>query len=317
MNIFEKKKMFFSKFESPNVIIKAHDREISKISINQSKKIFISASFDSILKIWNLNNCSYVSNLSGHIGSINTVLLDEKYNIALSGGDDMGIKCWDIEYNKIISTYNGHFSSVTCLAMHPILNIVISSSNDCTVRLWDLRARKEVKTLLCHKNTVTSVITNPETPHIITSSMDRTVCMWDVVMNKPVNQITGNKEGIIHLKKCKNHDFFFGLSKGFITVFRKNGSVIKKIINCKHTNIDFCTINNYRIISSEKGGILKIQRFPLEKIKVFDITTQKIFGPTKNDCEISTIEFDNLSKKIICGTENGRICILSRNWKSV
>merc|ERR1711966_244416 len=101
------------------------------------KKILISGSNDSRIKIWNLKNYSHLSNLIGHLGCVNDILLCDKYNFCFSGGDDMIIKCWDLEYNKNIANFYGHHSAITSLSLHPVLNIIVSSSRDCSIRIWD------------------------------------------------------------------------------------------------------------------------------------------------------------------------------------
>ena len=303
----------FKKIYFPIRLISGHNGEIKKIVSNNKKKILISGSNDSRIKIWNLKNYSHLSNLIGHLGCVNDILLCDKYNFCFSGGDDMIIKCWDLEYNKNIANFYGHHSAITSLSLHPVLNIIVSSSRDCSIRIWDMRMRKEISTLLNHSDTVTSVITNTESPHIISSSIDKKICLWDIVINKPVFTTKKNDSPVLKLIKGFSENYFFSLSKKEIKIFRKDGMLLKSFVDYNSINKDFCLSKN-EIIISKYAGFLNFKKVIWKEKKAVSLYTENLFYKELLKNEMSSLHIENSTGDFFCGVGN-RICIFKKKWK--
>ncbi|ETO15263.1 WD-40 repeat protein [Reticulomyxa filosa] len=114
-----------------------------------------SGSYDSTIRIWDIETAKELSILKGHecyvwcakylpyelgtIGGSNTIIF---------GSQDKSVRLWDIRSNQQSHVFKGHTQDVTCVECLPFINsytsIICSGSYDNTIRLWDFRLNKEL-----------------------------------------------------------------------------------------------------------------------------------------------------------------------------
>lgn len=133
----------------------SHRHEVYCVSYNQSlnKHLFLSASWDDTVKLWNT---------------------EQSYGNGMAGGDDA------------MATFAGHRYCVYGVSWHPHYSDVFAScSGDCSVKIWDIRSSASSMTLYPHQYEVLSMDINKYNGNIIaTGSVDKTVKIWDMRMPK-------------------------------------------------------------------------------------------------------------------------------------
>jgi len=110
-----------------------------------SKPLIVSAGWDKLVKVWNLQNCKLVTNLIGHTGYINTVTVSPDGTLCASGGKDGIAMLWDLNEGK-------HLCS---LEAGDIINALVFSPNRywlcagtrSSIRIWDLDSKSVVAEL--------------------------------------------------------------------------------------------------------------------------------------------------------------------------
>mmetsp|Transcript_40251 Transcript_40251/g.82382 ORF Transcript_40251/g.82382 Transcript_40251/m.82382 type:complete len:229 (+) Transcript_40251:274-960(+) len=227
----------------------------------------------------------------------------------------MDIKCWDLEKKKIVRKFKGHFSSINNLTFHPLLNVLISCGRDKTIRIWDLRIKREIKTLAMHSDSITSVLVNNESPHLISSSLDKNICLWDLVLDAPIGFLIGHQQGIRELKKSYMGSNFISLSSDSMIIWRKDGSVIKKISNPEKSYGCFSVNKNNELAISYRSGWIRF--FPYGKRKE-SYYTRSCFGkPFFSQNKVSSMCFGSNGEKLIIGREDRSIEIFARKWRCI
>jgi guanine nucleotide-binding protein subunit beta-2-like 1 protein len=78
-----------------------------RFSPNTGNPIIVSASWDKLVKVWNLTNCRLKTNHVGHTGYLNCVTVSPDGSLCASGGKDGQAMLWDLNEGKHLYTLNG------------------------------------------------------------------------------------------------------------------------------------------------------------------------------------------------------------------
>jgi len=143
-----------------------------------AKPLIVSAGWDKLVKVWNLQNCKLVTNLAGHTGYINTVTVSPDGTLCASGGKDGKAMLWDLNEGK-------HLCS---LDAGDIINALVFSPNRywlcagtrSSIRIWDLDSKSVVAELnkTAHDfflNQPSGLTKNPECVSLAWSSDGKTL----------------------------------------------------------------------------------------------------------------------------------------------
>ncbi|OWP01011.1 hypothetical protein B2J93_307 [Marssonina coronariae] len=118
----------------------------------------ISGSLDRTLRVWNWRTGECISTYQGH--SEGVIAVNFEGNILASGSVDKTVKIWNFE-DKSTFCLRGHKDWVNAVRVDSASRTVFSASDDCTIRLWDLETRKTIRTFEAHVGQVQQVILLP------------------------------------------------------------------------------------------------------------------------------------------------------------
>lgn len=112
---------------------KGHSDYVMKVTFNpKDPNTFASASSDSTIKMWSINNPLPNFTLEGHREGVNDIDfyhgLDKPFLI--SGSDDKSVKIWDYLLKSCVHTIERHTYSVTSVAFLPGVPFFVSGSED-------------------------------------------------------------------------------------------------------------------------------------------------------------------------------------------
>ena len=200
--------------------LQCHSDRINSLDFHPSGRFLLTSSFDSLIKLWDLENGNCVVEHTGHVGSIRSIQWHCDGGIFASGGSDNSIHLFDIRCGKQISLLQGHSSTVTCLDWHCDGGVLCSSSDDNTIKLWDIRMQKCGYTIPAHNNIITSVHFNSNGTELLSSSFDQSIKLWNVEnwKWKLVKQFTDHSKPITCCKWIDTDDGF--VSCGFDKVWK-------------------------------------------------------------------------------------------------
>ena len=80
----------------PNKILDGHEGSIRDLAISPDGTRIVSASMDSTIKIWNLENGEILKTLTEHSGGVRAVNINSDGNVLATGAADNTIKIWNI-----------------------------------------------------------------------------------------------------------------------------------------------------------------------------------------------------------------------------
>ena len=160
--------------------LEAHRDTVSSIAISPDGKLLASASGDSTIKLWNLNDGSLVRELKGHTRRVNSVAFSPEGSLVASGSLDNTVRLWRVSDGSLVRELKGHTDWVRSVAFSPDGSLVASGSNDNTVRLWRVSDGSMVSELKGHEGIVNSVAFSPDGSLVASGSADKTVRLWRV-----------------------------------------------------------------------------------------------------------------------------------------
>ncbi|PBP16167.1 E3 ubiquitin ligase complex SCF subunit sconB [Diplocarpon rosae] len=137
--------------------------------------ILATGSYDSTIKLWNIETGECLRTLRGHTSGIRALQFDDMKLI--SGSLDRTLRVWNWRTGECISTYQGHSEGV--IAVNFEGNILASGSVDKTVKIWNF----EDKSTFClrgHKDWVNAVRVDSASRTVFSASDDCTIRLWDL-----------------------------------------------------------------------------------------------------------------------------------------
>ena len=77
--------------------LKGHSEAIRSIALSSDSKIIVSAGYDKMIKIWNLESGEELRTLAGHTDKVSSVAISSKRKFIISGSFDKSVKIWNYE----------------------------------------------------------------------------------------------------------------------------------------------------------------------------------------------------------------------------
>jgi len=125
----------------------AHTEWVScvRFSPNTQTPLIVSAGWDGLIKVWNLNNCKLRTNLIGHTGYINTVTVSPDGSLCASGGKDGVAMLWEVNEGKHLYSLPAG-DQINALVFSPSRYWLCAATPSC-IRVWDLESKTIVDEL--------------------------------------------------------------------------------------------------------------------------------------------------------------------------
>jgi len=116
-----------------------------RFSPNPQSPIIVSAGWDKLVKVWNLQNCKLRTNLVGHTGYINTVTVSPDGSLCASGGKDGTARLWDLNEGKHLYSLNAG-DIIHALVFSPT-RYWLCAATQSAIKVWDLESKQLVADL--------------------------------------------------------------------------------------------------------------------------------------------------------------------------
>jgi len=110
-----------------------------RFSPNPNTPLIVSAGWDKVVKVWNLNHCKLRTNLMGHTGYVNSVTVSPDGSLCASGGKDGTAMLWDLNEGRHLSSLDAG-DVIHALVFSPI-RYWLCAATASTIKIWDLESK--------------------------------------------------------------------------------------------------------------------------------------------------------------------------------
>ncbi|XP_046396386.1 WD repeat-containing protein 48 [Ischnura elegans] len=198
-----------------------HTDWVNDIVLCCGGKILISASSDTMVKVWNTHKGFCMSTLRTHRDYVKALAYAREREQVASAGLDRSIYLWDVNTlmaltatNNTVSTsaLSGNKDSIYSLAMNPSGTAIVSGSTEKVLRVWDPRTCTKLMKLKGHSDNVKALVLNTDGTQCLSGSSDGTIKLWSLGQQRCISTIRVHTEGVWTL--LSNDNFGHVISGG-------------------------------------------------------------------------------------------------------
>ena len=178
-------------------VLSGHSDVVYCARFNRSGSLLVTCSSGQSAIIWETQNFSRVSTLTGHAETVVDLAWCGDKTFATASADCC-VGVWYIEKGFGSHILQGHHRQVTGVAWNSDGSLLASSSDDETIRVWNERGMCAV--LSGHSRSVNGVKWQPCNPlHLCSYGADSTLRMWDTSTGNCLYVVSKHSGGIITL----------------------------------------------------------------------------------------------------------------------
>ncbi|KAJ3160575.1 SCF ubiquitin ligase complex subunit cdc4 [Geranomyces michiganensis] len=137
----------------------------------------VSGSYDSTVRIWNIDTGTVVFICRGHREKVYSVGYSHELRRAVSGSMDASVKIWCTNTGTLLFDLTGHTSLVGLLELSP--QYLVSAAADTTLRVWSPTTGHCLANLTGHAAAITCFHHDPRLNRIVSGS-DGGVKVWEL-----------------------------------------------------------------------------------------------------------------------------------------
>jgi mono/diheme cytochrome c family protein len=169
----------------PVATIKGHTDTILAVAFSADGAIIASASYDKLVKLWDVATGAERATLKEHSDAVYAVAFVPGGTHVLSAAGDRTIKVWDLQTGKRVLTISDPLDAVYSLAVHPSGQRIAAAGADRMIRTWSLNAGAPVPTatltasMFAHGDSVLGLAYSPDGSTLVSAGADRVIKVWD------------------------------------------------------------------------------------------------------------------------------------------
>jgi len=160
-----------------------HSHFVQDVAISVDGMFALSGSWDSTLRLWDLNSGKTTRRFIGHTKDVLSVAFSADNRQIVSGSRDKKIHLWNtLGQMKYAITEDGHKEWVSCVRFSPNLQnpLIVSAGWDNLVKVWNLTQCKLRTNLVGHTGYVNTVTVSPDGSLCASGGKDGKAMLWDL-----------------------------------------------------------------------------------------------------------------------------------------
>lgn len=178
---------------APELILQTgHSKVVQAVVFSPDKRYVASGSFDSTIKIWDIESGRELRSLTGHLGAVKAMAWSPDGKWLASGGNDRTLRIWDVETGQETGKFDEGESTVDVVAISADGRRIASGGSGNRVLVRDMASRSTVLTLEDHQAPITAIAFSPAGDLLATGSEDERVNIWDLNKGKLAKTLKGH-----------------------------------------------------------------------------------------------------------------------------
>merc|ERR1712096_4005 len=170
-------------YGDPKKALRGHGHFVQDVVISSDGQFALSGSWDSTLRLWDLNFGTTARRFVGHTKDVHSVAFSADNRQIVSASRDRTIKSWNtLGECKYTIEDGGHSESISCVRFSPNASnpLIVSGGWDRVVKVWSLTNCKLKTNLFGHTGYVNSVTVSPDGSLCASGGKDGTAMLWEL-----------------------------------------------------------------------------------------------------------------------------------------
>jgi dipeptidyl aminopeptidase/acylaminoacyl peptidase len=165
--------------------IQGHRDTILAIAFSPDGKTVASASYDKLVKIWDVTTGKQLHSLKEHTDAVYAVAFMPDGKRLVSAAGDRTLKVWDIAEGRRLTTINDALDALYTVVVNPSGTQIAAAGADRIVRTWAWRADDAANpatlqtSTFAHADAVLRLAYSPDGSTIVSAGADRVVKVWN------------------------------------------------------------------------------------------------------------------------------------------
>lgn len=160
-------------------ILYGHSGPVYGVSFSSCKKLLLSCSEDSTIRLWSLQTWTNVCIYRSHCYPVWDVKFAPHGYYFASASYDRTARIWATEHHQPLRIFVGHEDDIDVVEFHPSSNIIATGSADKTIMLWDVFEGTNLKSLEGHQDRITSMVFSIDGKFLISCGADKSLIVWE------------------------------------------------------------------------------------------------------------------------------------------
>jgi Planctomycete cytochrome C/WD domain, G-beta repeat len=165
--------------------IHGHRDTILAIAFSPDGKSIASASYDKLVKVWDVNTGKQLKSLKEHSDAVYAVAFMPDGKRLVSAAGDRTLKVWDVAAGTRLTTINDALDSLYAVAVNPSGTQIAAAGADRIVRTWAWNEASESNpatlqaSTFAHADAVLRLAYSSDGSTLVSAGADRAVKVWD------------------------------------------------------------------------------------------------------------------------------------------
>jgi WD40 repeat protein len=169
-----------------------HFKAIRTAALSCDGSRAVSGGNDAILKLWNLQDGTFVMDMAGHKDIIYSAAFSPDGTRIISGSGDRTVRIWDALTGECLTCLEGHKRSVFGVAFSKGGRFALSGGEDHILKLWDVDSGRCLNNFAGHTGWVQSVCFSADGQLAVSASQDRNVKIWEIATGECLLTLRGH-----------------------------------------------------------------------------------------------------------------------------
>ena len=163
------------------VKISGHSDCIYAIALSPDAKTLATASYDKLIKLWDVATGKEIRTLKDHIDAIYALDFTPDGKRLISGAADRTVKVWNPETGERLYTMGEPMDGINAVAISPDGKRVVAGGGDKTIRLWALgeKSGELLASQIAHEDAILKLAFSPDGKRIVSTAADRSMKTFD------------------------------------------------------------------------------------------------------------------------------------------
>jgi len=167
--------------------LRGHNHFVSDIAISSDGQFALSGSWDTTLRLWEINTGKCTRRFVGHTKDVLSVAFSSDNRQIVSASRDRTVKLWNtLGECKYTFLEGGHSEWVSCVRFPPVPNapVIVSAGWDKLVKVWSSSTFRLKSDLVGHSGYLNTVTVSPDGSLCASGGKDGIAMLWDLSEGK-------------------------------------------------------------------------------------------------------------------------------------